>query len=774
MSFLAAALLLTEFPGSLIYHLILGMSLAVVLSIAQVYRTATQNLEAKRWFIAAGSLLIIRIIMMSISTLSWLDVIQGDVLVPMLDRLTSMMGISIIAWGFQIPNRSLTSIRTFLSTGLVAGILGLIITSIVFLNQAPLVSFNHSSVDAFWSIASLFLTLAAMSTLFFYRPTNWDTIIIPFGLIAVGYATHISFGPTSADLAGFVRMLELSAYPLIAIIASKRIAEVQLGFVSDHALFSSNVLKELPDDRADLETIIGLLSAEENYSDLARAAVESISLRLHCDLCLLFSAPDQLENMSLITGFDLRRKKEIRGSKIGGSLPKIAHAISLGKPFALQESKFFSDTESLVQLTGARFVGPLVFQPLVEAGDPIGGLLMLFPLEKQSFSLEDKETIEVLSSFISTRFSHFKHHKDASIEGETDDPSVPWVQILRVEALEKENENLKILIEKLRTRNGPERNLEPNPANLDEPEIMNLEQSEDGSLREVPPFQEPQTDEQKFIAAELQFTLKELAEARDSFDQTVSGIDEDALHSNGNGELIDSILAVAQDLRQPMSSVLSYTDLLLGESVGLFGAMQRKFLERTRGAVDRMGDLLTEMGQITSKETNVLDINPGPVDFIHCLESAIGEKSEELITKSIVLRMDIPEVLPPILGNQESIIEIVDHLLANAITVTPEEDEIFIRTIVKDEDEEHFLIVSVGDAGDGIASEDLGKVFQRSYNTRSSPISGVGDSGLGLSMVKSLSEMIGGRVWVSSTLGEGSTFSVLFPVVKTVLEAPVN
>jgi signal transduction histidine kinase len=81
------------------------------------------------------------------------------------------------------------------------------------------------------------------------------------------------------------------------------------------------------------------------------------------------------------------------------------------------------------------------------------------------------------------------------------------------------------------------------------------------------------------------------------------------------------------------------------------------------------------------------------------------------------------------------------------------------------ENEPAFALIQVSDSGGGISGDDLPRIFSRLYSQDNLPIQGTGNTGTGLSIVKSLVEAHGGRMWVDSVMGKGSTFSVLLPVV---------
>jgi signal transduction histidine kinase len=110
-------------------------------------------------------------------------------------------------------------------------------------------------------------------------------------------------------------------------------------------------------------------------------------------------------------------------------------------------------------------------------------------------------------------------------------------------------------------------------------------------------------------------------------------------------------------------------------------------------------------------------------------------------------------------------------LLSNAIKCTPVGGTIEISAAQytegnedATEEETQFLQVSLSDSGGGIAEKDLERVFERFYRAERPLIEGLGETGVGLAIVKSLVEAHGGRVWVESEIGDGSTFHFLLPV----------
>jgi signal transduction histidine kinase len=164
------------------------------------------------------------------------------------------------------------------------------------------------------------------------------------------------------------------------------------------------------------------------------------------------------------------------------------------------------------------------------------------------------------------------------------------------------------------------------------------------------------------------------------------------------------------------------------------------------------------------------------VDLKSVIDEAVGNMTAQISEKNIALRVEVPENLPPVRANKDALQQILENLLQNACLVTPADGEIRLFAKVEQQDNEFkFIHISMTDQGGGIEKADLPRVFSRRYKMENPIIKGIGDSGVGLSIVKSLVELHKGRVWVDTKVGDGSTFSVLLPMAEdqTSLRNPI-
>jgi len=229
----------------------------------------------------------------------------------------------------------------------------------------------------------------------------------------------------------------------------------------------------------------------------------------------------------------------------------------------------------------------------------------------------------------------------------------------------------------------------------------------------------------------------------------------------------EMIASLAHELRTPMTSIVGYTDLLLGESLGILGEMQRKFLQRVKANIERMGDLLNDIIEVTAMESGRVELRPEPVDLITVIEEAIMGLSARFRERDLSVRLDMALALPPVRADRDALYQIMLHLLSNACQCSREGTEIVVSGHLEEAEREglpSYVRVSVSDTGGGIAPEDRPKVFQRFYRADRPLIAGLGETGIGMAIAKTLVEALGGRIWLESEMGVGSTFSFILPV----------
>ncbi len=216
---------------------------------------------------------------------------------------------------------------------------------------------------------------------------------------------------------------------------------------------------------------------------------------------------------------------------------------------------------------------------------------------------------------------------------------------------------------------------------------------------------------------------------------------------------------MSHELRTPLNAILGYTELILD---GIYGEMP----DKVRGVLDRVqsngkhllgliNDVLDlskiEAGQLTLSLTDY-----SIKDVVHSVFSVV----ESLATaKQLALKIEVPPNLPAARGDERRLAQVLLNLVGNAIKFT-DSGEVAIKASASNGS----YTLSVHDTGPGISESDRGKIFEEFQQADSSATKKKGGTGLGLSISKRIVEMHGGRIWVDSNIGEGSTFSFTVPV----------
>lgn len=229
----------------------------------------------------------------------------------------------------------------------------------------------------------------------------------------------------------------------------------------------------------------------------------------------------------------------------------------------------------------------------------------------------------------------------------------------------------------------------------------------------------------------------------------------------------ESIVGIVNELRTPMTSITGYTDLLIGEQVGILTELQQQFLERVKAGIEQMGQMLNDLVQITSSDARQIKLVPQAIDLIDIIEQAVMGLAARFRERNLTVDLDLPAELPSVQADRDSLYQIMLRLLSNAALCSSAGTGIMIRAkeqkMAIDEQESSFIRISVEDTGEGIAPEDYSKVFRRFYRAGQPLVQGLGERGVGMAVAKTLVEVNGGRIWVDSVVGQGSTFSFILP-----------
>ena len=217
------------------------------------------------------------------------------------------------------------------------------------------------------------------------------------------------------------------------------------------------------------------------------------------------------------------------------------------------------------------------------------------------------------------------------------------------------------------------------------------------------------------------------------------------------------VSTVSHDLRAPLTLMRGYATML--SMVGAMNEQQKEFISKILASADQMGELIGNLLDLGRIEAGVgLDLETISIDSI--LDSVMETYRPQAVNNQIKLDVDVEEGMIPVEVDATLIRQAIANLVDNALKYTPADGQI---TILVDQ-QDNFQIVQVKDNGSGIAPTDQARLFEKFYRARRKETLSTKGSGLGLAIVKSIVQQHGGRVSVESKLGEGSTFTIWFPI----------
>ena len=233
----------------------------------------------------------------------------------------------------------------------------------------------------------------------------------------------------------------------------------------------------------------------------------------------------------------------------------------------------------------------------------------------------------------------------------------------------------------------------------------------------------------------------------------------------------DFVSFVAHELKNPMTSIKGYTELLAAGSVGQVNEMQANFLNTIRSNVERMSALVSDLNDNAKIEANRLRLDFKPVEVEEVIDEVMRSTKRQVEDKRQTIELQLAPVLPPVWADRLRVGQVLTNLISNAHKYTPESGTILVGAEATnnqwDPEGAHRVVhVWVRDNGIGISIEDQAKIFQRFFRSDDSKAREVPGTGLGLNITKSLVEMQGGRIWFESQFRGGTTFHFTIPVAE--------
>jgi signal transduction histidine kinase len=219
---------------------------------------------------------------------------------------------------------------------------------------------------------------------------------------------------------------------------------------------------------------------------------------------------------------------------------------------------------------------------------------------------------------------------------------------------------------------------------------------------------------------------------------------------------------MSHELRTPLNAIIGFSEVLSERMFGELNEKQEEYLKDIHASGQHLHSLINDILDLSKIEAGRMELEPTDFDLPTAIDNALTLVRERAGRRGIALHQAAEERLGSMRGDERKIKQVLLNLLSNAIKFTPDGGRIDLRARVVDGAVE----VSVSDTGVGIAPEDQEAIFEefRQVGIAAKKVEG---TGLGLALSRKFVELHGGRIWVESEVGVGSTFTFTIPMQRS-------
>lgn len=262
----------------------------------------------------------------------------------------------------------------------------------------------------------------------------------------------------------------------------------------------------------------------------------------------------------------------------------------------------------------------------------------------------------------------------------------------------------------------------------------------------------------------------------------LSRLSDHAAVAISNAQLIATIQAanvaksefvsfVSHELKNPMTSIKGYTELLAAGAVGQVNEAQANFLSTIRSNIERMNTLISDLNDVSKIEAGRLRLDFKALPLSSAVEDIVRSTRRQVEEKDQQLSIQLPGELPNVWADRTRLAQVLVNLVSNANKYTPQGGQIEVAAEACHNQWDpagspQVVHIWVKDSGIGINLEDQKKIFQKFFRSEDPKTREAPGTGLGLNITKSLVEMQGGTIWFESEYRQGTTFHFTVPVAE--------
>jgi len=774
-------------PGTFVYHLLVFLVLEATAGIALIEWHHTHHAGHRRILCVFGGLLAMRVLLLLG------DPLGPAVVAPLLSGVEAA-SLTLLGWAFLASSVNRRARRWYLAGGL--GVILLCI--LVFLPgwyrtlaQVPNRLYAVFWQQTCWYAVSMLLTVtpALVSLRPQQRERQWS-LVFGFVMLFLGFTTLcvgsllLMAGQLDVSayttLIGVGRLINLLGYPFFAI-------AVHLIILRDMWTYRHELQDVSREGLRQTQELHFLIEASRTIGEsldqdaVLRRVVESTATALEADRCAVFLVnPDKAGTVNLAAQYvPLQRagRPGVQPTFPLAEQPTLAYALKQRKQLTINVKTDDLRLRTLYRLLGSREAGPTIVQPLLHHRRVLGALVVGNDRSQRVFVPSEGRLCRSIAGQIAAAIENTLLYRDLEAQTRQLAESLQFQEDevrRRAAILESITEGVIVSDEEghIFIVNAATERI------LGTPRQRILGRSVERLMDYMPLV--PKADRSLIAQSDTPFeTVFELegrvvrlnaapvlAPAGNHLG-VVAVLRDITRETEAERSKSEFVTTISHELRTPLTAIRGYAEALSSGMVGAVSEAQSHLLRIIRDNALRMVSLTENLVAVSQIEKGFLKLEYGETDLHLIVDDVMRSFQSQLETRQLEVSLEFDDDLPVIEADPARVWQILDNLVSNAIKFTYPGGHITVGAKPLRDDEEQLLehcVIWVSDTGIGISPEEQSHIWDRFYRPTNSLAAEASGLGVGLSIVKSLVKAHSGRVWMESTPGVGSTFTVLLPI----------
>nr|HID14704.1 sensor histidine kinase [Anaerolineae bacterium] len=781
--------LLSVGPGIFAYHLLILLALEAMAGIALIEWRHTHNPDHRRILWVFAGLLALRIPLLLGEPL-------GPAIIAPLINGMEVASLTLLGWAFLASVLSHRARRLYLVCGLSATLL-CVATFLPgwyrTLAQTPNLLYITFWQQPFWHVVSVFLALTPALTLLRHRRREGHWLpVFGFAFLVLGFTalciaslllTVGWFGVNPYTLIGMGRLINLLGYPIFAIAVYRNALQDLWAYRQELQAVSEETLRQT-------QELLFLVEASRAIGEsldldtILHRVVESTTMALDADRSAIFLlSPDEPGTVRLVTQYTPLQhagRPAAQPTFLLVEQPTLGYALQRRKQLILNFETDNPRLQALYGLLGSQEAGPTIVQPLLRHRRVLGALVVGNDRSQRAFGPNEGRlcqsiAVQVAAAIENARLYHDLEAKTGQLakllqsQEEEVRRRAAILESIAEGVIVSDKEGRIVIVNAAAERilGAPRQRILGRPLERLMGHIA-LDPKADWRLiaQSDTPLQTMFELESKVVHVNAAPVLTPAGDHLGA----VAILRDITRETEAERAKAEFITAVSHELRTPLTAIRGYAEALSSGMVGAVSEAQSHFLGIIRDNALRMVSLTDNLIAVSQIEKGFLKLEYGETDLHLLIGGVVLSFQGQLEARQLKVSLALDDGLPLIEADPARVRQILDNLVSNAIKFTYPGGHITIGARLLRDDEEQsptHCAIWVSDTGIGIPLEEQAHIWERFYRPTNPLAVEASGLGVGLSIVKSLVEAHGGRVWLESAPGAGSTFTVLLPIRRS-------